>query len=145
MLLKCQSETGFSLMEVMITLVIIGLLAAIAYPAYTDTVTKSRRAAAQTALLDLQNRMERYFVDHGTYATATIETGAATDVLSDATTENGFYELSIAAQTQTTYTLHATPQGTQNTHDTLCKTLTLDNQGNKGISGGTATDPSQCW
>jgi type IV pilus assembly protein PilE len=109
---------GFTLIELMITVVIVGILAAIAYPAYQNSVTQSRRADAQGALTQLNNAMERTFTENNTYmpgSTApTLGTGAATpphifpsQAPLDGTTK--YYDLSISAITANTYTLRATP------------------------------------
>ncbi len=134
---------GFTLLEVMIALVIVAILAAIAYPSYRDSVTRTRRAEGKAALLDLANRMERYFIDRNTYATATIAAGATTDVLGSNLTENGYYQMQIQAQAATTYTIRAVPQGQQATNDATCGNLTLTNAGVKGISGG--GNAQDCW
>lgn len=141
---------GFTLIEVMIVVLIVGILAAVALPSYQDSVVKSRRAEAKAALLDLQNRMERYFIDKNTYATACI-TGvsgctAANSVLGSTTTENGYYTLSITNATATGYTLKAAPQGPQ-TKDTKCKTLSLTNTGTKAVEGSPAptSTAADCW
>jgi type IV pilus assembly protein PilE len=137
------SSRGFSLLEVMVALVIVGILAAVAFPAYQDSVTKTRRAEGQAALLDLQNRMERYFIDNNSYADANIGGGDADEILSSAATENGWYNLQISS-TATTYTLSAVPQGAHATNDTKCGTLSITNLGVKSESG-TATDAKDCW
>lgn len=141
---------GFTLIELMIALVIVAILAGLALPAYQDSVIKSRRSEAKAALLDLQNRMERYFIDKNTYVDACITgaTGctAANSVLGSITTENGYYELSIPAPTATAYILKATPKGAQ-TKDTKCKTLTLSNTGAKGVEGSPppTSTAAECW
>ena len=58
---------GFTLIELMITVAIVALLASIAYPAYTDSVLKGRRAEARTALLELMQQQERYMTQRNTY------------------------------------------------------------------------------
>src|SRR5690606_38472416 len=65
-----KSSAGFTLIEVMIVVAIIGILAAIAYPSYQDHVRKSRRADAQTALLELAQFMERHYTTNGRYLTS---------------------------------------------------------------------------
>lgn len=145
-----KQSSGFSLIELMIALVIVAIIAGLALPAYQDSIVKSRRAEAKAALLDLQNRMERYFIDKNTYQTACI-TGvggctATNSVLGSATTEKGYYQLSIVGASATAYTLKAAPQGAQ-TKDTKCKTLTLSNTGQKGVEGSPAPTgtPAECW
>ena len=58
---------GFTLIELMITVAIIGILAAIAYPSYQDSILKGRRAEGRTALLNLLQQQERYYTQTGSY------------------------------------------------------------------------------
>jgi type IV pilus assembly protein PilE len=68
---------GFTLLELMIACAIVAILAAIAYPSYVNSVQKSRRSEATAALLGVASQMERYNTEKGTYATATLGTGAS--------------------------------------------------------------------
>jgi type IV pilus assembly protein PilE len=65
--MKPKKETGFTLIELMIAVAVVGILASIAYPSYIDHVRKSRRADAQGALMGLSNAMERFFTQNSTY------------------------------------------------------------------------------
>lgn len=129
---------GFTLIEIMIVIVIIAILVGIAYPSYVGYITKSRRSDGQSALLDLSNRMERYFTTNNTYVGATLS-----NVGAPSTTTGGYYTLSITTATATTYTIQAAPTGTQASQDTLCGSLTLNQLGQKGENGtGSVAD---CW
>jgi type IV pilus assembly protein PilE len=132
--MRCK---GFTLTELVIVVVIVGILAAIALPSYSKQIQKSRRSDAKSALVGAAGQMERYFTERGTYATATLGSGG---VYAN-TTQNGYYTLSFANLDATSYTLKATPAGAQ-TGDP-CGNLTYDYQGNKGISGTAPMD--QCW
>lgn len=142
--MKHIHQRGFTLIELMIVVAIIGILAAIAYPSYINHITRSRRADGQTGLMNLAARMERYYSENNTYATATIAAGSAvTDVLTNNQSTDGWYTISIPAQTATTFTLQAAPNGDQAANDGLCATLTLNQLGVKGENGtGTVGD---CW
>ena len=128
---------GFSLIELMVAVAILAIIGAIAYPSYVGYMNQSRRADGQTALLDLSNRMERYFTMNNTYVGASLNTLGA-----NTTSPEGFYSLDVANATATTYSLQAIPQGAQ-TGDTTCATLTINELGQKGETGtGTA---AECW
>ena len=114
-----SKSLGFTLIELMITVVIVSILAAIAYPAYQNSVKQSRRADAQGALTQLNNAMERVFTQNNTYmplvsgvATApTLGTGAGAIFPSQAPLDGAtkYYTLSISAIAASTFTLRATP------------------------------------
>lgn len=131
---------GFTLLEIMIACAIVAVLAAIAYPSYTNSVQKSRRAEATAALLGVASQMERFSTEKGSYATATL--GAAPPAVFANHTENSYYNLSLANLTATTYTARAAPTGAQ-TGDP-CGTFTYTEQGIKSVTGGTWTT-AQCW
>lgn len=141
---------GFTLIELLIAILIVGILASIAYPAYKDYIARARRSDGQSALLDLASRMERYYSENNTYQTATLGAGNnTTDVLSSTASPEGWYSLAISSASGSTYTLTATPQNAQATTDTKCQTLTLSSLGVKGIATGPAGTPtgtaSICW
>ncbi|MFN7096112.1 MAG: type IV pilin protein [Gammaproteobacteria bacterium] len=133
-----KRKSGFTLIELLIAIVVIAILAAIAYPSYVGYITKSRRSDGQSALLDLANRMERYFTTNNTYVGATLA-----NVGTAASTPGGYYTLSISATGATTYSIQAAPTGSQASQDTLCGTLTLNQLGQKGDTGTGST--SDCW
>ncbi len=142
-------KTGFTLIELVFVIAIIGLLTVFAYPSYLNYMTRVHRNEAQTALLDLANRMERYFADHATYQTATIGTQSINDILSNPSTLENHYALSIIHATANTYSLQATPQGTQGKADTQCQSLTYNHLGQKNITKGPSGAPTgnsqACW
>jgi len=70
--MKANRQMGFTLIELMVVVAIVGILAAIAYPAYTQHVLKTHRRAAQACLLELAQWMERYYTNRMTYAGATL-------------------------------------------------------------------------
>jgi type IV pilus assembly protein PilE len=116
---------GFTLIEVMITVAIVGILAAIAYPSYRDQIIKSRRSDGQTLLVEVAGRQERYYFDNASYADKLSKlAGYTADSINS---PEGYYSISVSASTADTYTLTATAQGDQ----TSDGNLTLDNLGNK--------------
>jgi type IV pilus assembly protein PilE len=140
---------GFTLIELMIVVAIIGILAAIAYPSYQDSVRKSRRADAKAALLGFSNAMERHFTVSNTYegaAAGGTDTGtpAATIYPAEAPIDGGtkYYDLTINAAGGSSFTLWAAPKGAQASDP--CGTLTLTHTGAKNVSGASYTK-DQCW
>jgi type IV pilus assembly protein PilE len=109
-------QHGFTLIELMITVAIIGILAAIAIPSYQDSVRKSRRADAQGALLSLANAMERHFTETNSYKGAAGTDGTPTDtgdpresIFKTQGTTGTYYAITILAATDDAYTLQAAP------------------------------------
>jgi type IV pilus assembly protein PilE len=143
-----RGGAGFTLLELMIVVAVIAGLAAIALPVYQNAVSKGRRADGTTALLDLANRMQRYYSEHDTFATATIAAGnTTTDVLASATSPQGHYTLQIDSGTLTAtfYKIRATRAGAQ-TVDTRCGNLTFTSTSIKGIESAAAgVTWDQCW
>ncbi|MDT8403756.1 type IV pilin protein [Sulfuriflexus sp.] len=132
-----KKQIGFTLIELMITVAIVSILAAIAIPAYQDQVVKTRRTDGKAGLTNAAQALERCFSQNGKYTTCTGH-GNGTSIDS----EESWYKIGIAT-TASTYTLTATPQGAQATKDTKCKNLTLTETGLKGKSGtGTV---AECW
>jgi len=129
---------GFTLIELLIVVTVIGILTAIAYPSYTNYVTRGKRSEGRAALLDAAAKLERFYSDRSRYATADNTFPTLTNF--SATTETGKYTLTIATSgTYQTYTLTATPTYL----DPDCANLTYTQAGTKGISGtGTV---AECW
>ncbi len=85
-----KNTRGFTLIELVIAITIIGLLAAIAIPAYNNSMTKTRRADGQSALMDIMAKQERYFTENNTYTTNLSVLPA------DTTSPEGFYNITAA-------------------------------------------------
>ncbi len=125
---------GFTLIEVMIVVVIVGILASIAYPSYIDYVTRSNRAEAHAALLKVANLEEQFYLDNKSYTDTMTDLGFAADPY---VTEHGYYSVG-ASVNGSTLTITATPQGSQAARDSSCQTITITDTGAKGPS-------AECW
>jgi type IV pilus assembly protein PilE len=129
---------GVTLLELMIVVVIIGILAAIAYPSYRQYTMRANRTEAKIALLQTSQALEKCFTRFHAYNHATC---AATVTTTFTSTPQGHYAIAPAgAITATAFTLVATPQGGQ-AADSRCATLSTDQVGRQNSTGG-GTD---CW
>lgn len=113
-----KRQAGYTLIELMIVVAIVGILAAIAIPSYNEQVSKSRRVDAQAALSGLAQAMERHYTENGSYlgaGTTSGNTGAPTIFSTTAPLDsnNVFYNLTIGLATATSYVVVATPTGGQ--------------------------------
>lgn len=130
--------TGFTLIELMIVVVIVAVLAAIAFPSYQQHVLKSWRSKAAGCLAETANAMERRFTANMTYVGALPDLGCMTEGnMPDR------YEFELTAAAANTFDLRASPQG-QQTRDTRCLALTLNQAGVRGCTA-TGCVPADCW
>lgn len=143
------SSKGFSLIELMMTVAIVGILTSIAYPNYQASVGDSRRADAKAALLGLANAMERHFTENNTYlgaGTTGGNTGVPTVYFATSPIDGGtaYYDLTINAVDASTYTLNATPVATSAQAGDVCGTLAITQTGVKSFSGVSGS-VAKCW
>lgn len=114
-----KNKLGFTLIELMIAVTIVAILAAIAFPSYSNYIKKGRRSQAQQVILDTANRQEQYLIDARQYITSftTLNTVAPEAWICTATTcSNNFYDVTVAvnnAATPPNFTITATAKGDQ--------------------------------
>lgn len=135
---------GYTLVELMIAVAIVGLLAAVVYPSYTDGVNRSRRAEAMTELARLATLQEQYYADHRTYATDMTDLGFNADPY---VTDNGYYSIDTVAVSAITtdYIITATAAGLQASADSQCTSFSLNYLGQKTAKKGAADNSNECW
>lgn len=140
------AQAGFTLVELMIVVAIVAILAAIAYPSYQQHVMKSRRATAQSCLLEIGQFMERFYATHMRYDKTTAGASVTLPATQCTTDLAGHYLLQFASgePTSGSYVVEAVPQGRQATLDTRCGTLIFNHRGEKKVSVS-GTPVSDCW
>ena len=130
---------GTTLIELMIVVIIVGILASVAIPSYHRYSMRAHRTEAKSALLAVQLRQERFYLDNRTYTDDLAALGLPE------TSEKGVYDIELTDADAETYTATAMPQagggtnGVDMTTDTECATFTINAQGLR-----TATGP-KCW
>ena len=138
-----RSMSGFTLIEVLIVVVIVGILLAISLPSYQESLRKGRRADAKAGLMDAANRQERLILDRATYATDMQQLGFAANPM---ISQEGHYSIAAAAcgtGINVCYTLTATPvAGGAQSKDTKCASFSIGSNGQKTATGTQAND---CW
>lgn len=130
---------GFTLIELVVTIAILGILVAIAYPAYQEQIRKSRRPEGQGALVELANVQQQYFSDNFTFTPTLTNLG-----YTSATTLGGHYTLSVPVASASAFTVRARPTGAQ-ALDTHCAQMDLTNTGGKTSKDSSGTTTTDCW
>lgn len=130
---------GFTLVELMVVVAMVAILASIGYPSYLSQVAKGRRADAKQALVELAQKLERYYTERGTYAGAALGANG----VYGSTSSGSYYTLAITNQTADGFTITATPRSNQ--VGDACGTFSYNQLGDRMVGGGATLTAAQCW
>jgi type IV pilus assembly protein PilE len=142
-----RGQHGFTLIELMIAVAVVGILAAIATAVYTAQIQKARRTDARNALLDLAGREERFFSVANSYSQTPADVGytAFPQIVG-----SGYYQVNVAVAAAApplppSYTITAIPLGTQQ-NDTTCAVFSINQIGQQSSqNSGGADTTATCW
>jgi type IV pilus assembly protein PilE len=145
-----RRTSGFTLVELMITVVIVAVLASLALASYSKYVIRAHRTEGRNALLALASAQEKYYLANNTYAGTAISLTAAPPTglglgLNGTQTQNGWYTVAITAGSANGYTATATTTGSQTT-DADCQVFTVTQaQAETATNSGGTDNSTTCW
>lgn len=131
-----KNALGITLIELMIVVVIVSILAAIAYPNYQEFTARAKRSEARAALLRLATNQERFYLNNNTFTTDLTQIGFSS---SPFTTETGYYIVAVTSATSSNFSATATYQH-GGSEANRCLTFSIDGRGQK-----TSAPDTNCW
>lgn len=146
---RARNQSGFTLVELMVTAAILVILTAIALPSYNGFVARTVRTQAKSALLLVADRQEQFFLDNKSYSGSLVDLGYSADPTAvdrdgtevEAGSEAAVYEIALLDPAATSFTIAAKPLAAQAKADKRCGTLSLDENGRRDSTGPVA----DCW
>ena len=150
--LRASAMTGFTLVELMVTLLVATILLTIAIPAYQNQIRESRRTEAKTALLDLAGREETLYSTKNAYSNLPSDVGYGAGAFPLPVGSN-YYSVNVvvpnpaAPATQPSFLITATPAaGSSQANDAACQSFSVDQLGNQtALDSGGADNTKTCW
>ncbi len=146
-----NKSRGFTLVELMVTVAVVAIIAAVAIPSYRDYVRRANRVDATAALLRLASNQERFYLQNNTYASDAQMAGAPPAGLGIGGTERGFYDLEINTDALGDLTLGygataTVVAGEDQEDDSACAVFSVDQQGLRTAEDdGGADNTERCW
>jgi type IV pilus assembly protein PilE len=131
-----RNMSGVTLIELMIVVIIVSILAAIAFPNYQEFSARAKRNEAKTALLQIKINQERFYLNNNTFTQDMTQLGFSADPF---TTDTGSYVVAVTAASPTNFSATATYQLGGN-EATKCVTFTIDGRGAQ-----TSGPEANCW
>ncbi len=141
MLYQSKKDSGFTLIELMITVAIIGILVAIAVPSYSAYLKDSRRTDAIVMLLEVAGEQERFYSENNEYAETMADLGYGTGTQNSFASPDGHYNVTVSARTERTYTLTAAPVAGGAQAGDECGNFLVTSTGGKSVTGS----GTNCW
>jgi type IV pilus assembly protein PilE len=131
-------QRGFTLVELMITVVVVAILTSIGYAAYTEQIAKSRRAAARALVMDVMQHEERFYTENNTYTTDLTLMGYGASLYTDRNT----HSISLAAGASGAIATSVAVTATAVVTDAKCTSLALTSA---NAQSGAGSQPAVCW
>ena len=146
-------QAGVTLLEILIVVVIVSIISTVAYPSYVQHITKTKRTTAQSALLQVADRQQQFFMDNKRYETSLANLGFADNPLwlDDAGERvppgdpDSVYAIVLVNVLPTSFMAVAVPIGMQRTRDAECGVMTLDQAGVRQTFPLDGTTEEDCW
>ena len=128
---------GFTLVELLIVLTVVGILSAVALPSYRESVRKGQRAEARALLYEVMQKQERFYTENNSYTTTLTALGYPAAL----TTPKAAFAVTLAVGASGSIATSVAATATA-TADSLCTTLTLSNT---QLTAATGSTPAICW
>jgi type IV pilus assembly protein PilE len=142
--METNNRNGFTLIELMVTVAIVGILASIALPSYTSYINQANRSDAKSVLLENAQFLERNYTENNKYHQNSAGVAIVLPVTASPKSGTALYNITATVLTATTYALTATPVTGSRMDGDECGALSINHLGQKSVSGA-SLDADTCW